>query len=376
MRRHDEACAARRRLSIAVRPHGIDVHRQAGTFKPIAPPLTGKPSPRAARCVRDVRAMQPVSVVNWGFGAHCPDRMQHRPASPCRSAARVAHGRPSGRSKATARAASHMPIPTFARPSKAIGRALPHTRARLESAGHRLRRRGGCAPLLAARRDLRITGIDLARIPAPADRRIALLAETPMERLPLDGSCCDAAVSQFGFEYGDVRDAARELARVLVPGATFSFLVHHSQSAIMRQARARSTALDTLLGAAVENCFLSGDAAELDRADRSDPKQRFGRRSHRPGGAGITRPRRFRDRIQRSRSGRRLSRHLRRSGRYSPHSRRRMSLPGNCATGSRAFPISLQSGRPQRCRAGPERRLPGRSRVSGFVKVAAPISST
>ena len=54
--------------------------------------------------------------------------------------------------------------------------------------------------LLTARDDLRITGIDLASLPAPSDRRVALLPETPMERLPFADACFDAAASQFGFE--------------------------------------------------------------------------------------------------------------------------------------------------------------------------------
>lgn len=122
--------------------------------------------------------------------------------------------------------------------------------------------------LLDAQGDFRIIGIDSARVPAPADRRIALLPETPMERLPFEGARFDAAVSQFGFEYGDVQDATEELARVLVPGAPVSFLVHHAHSSIVRQGRARNAALRLILGEAVKRSFLSGNAAELDRQIR------------------------------------------------------------------------------------------------------------
>ena len=119
--------------------------------------------------------------------------------------------------------------------------------------------------LLVGRDDLSITGIDLASVPAPSDRRLALLPETAMERLPFAEASFDAAVSQFGFEYGEVEQGAKELARVLVPGAPFSFVVHHGSSAIVRTSRARNRALRGLLGEDVRRAFLSGHAAELDR---------------------------------------------------------------------------------------------------------------
>ena len=119
--------------------------------------------------------------------------------------------------------------------------------------------------LLKARDDLRITGIDLASVPEPCDRRLALLPKTPMERLPFGEASFDAAASQFGFEYGEVEPAAKELARVLVPGAPFSFVVHHGSSAIVRTSRARNRALRGMLGEDVMRAFLSGHRAELDR---------------------------------------------------------------------------------------------------------------
>jgi SAM-dependent methyltransferase len=119
--------------------------------------------------------------------------------------------------------------------------------------------------LLAARPDLLITGIDAARVPASSDPRIALLSETPMEILPFENGGFDGAVSQFGFEYGDVAQAAKEVARVLAPGAPFSFVVHHFHSAIVRQSRGRDPALRALLGDGVKRAFLSGAAVSLDR---------------------------------------------------------------------------------------------------------------
>ena len=118
--------------------------------------------------------------------------------------------------------------------------------------------------LLAARPDLLITGIDLARVPAPSDPRIDLLPATPMESLPFEDGRFDAAVSQYGFEYGDVAGAAKEVMRVLAPGAPFSFVVHHSLSAIVREGRDRDRALRALLGDGVKRAFLSGAPVSLD----------------------------------------------------------------------------------------------------------------
>jgi SAM-dependent methyltransferase len=122
--------------------------------------------------------------------------------------------------------------------------------------------------LLAARGDLALTGVDLARVPPASDRRIALLSATPMESLPFGDGCFDAAVSQFGFEYGDVAAAAREMARVLAQGARFSFVVHHGASAIVRQGQARAPALRIVLGGEVKRAFLAGAAAALEQALR------------------------------------------------------------------------------------------------------------
>jgi len=208
--------------------------------------------------------MQPVMRPEPGLGAHCPGPAQHRLFidHAARVRAWTAFWQEQGDS------------------SRCLAYAPPDVRRALD--GHWSRFAAslalasrtvdlGCGAgavgrvLLAARNDLRITGIDSARIPAPADRRIALLAESPMERLPFERACFDAAVSQFGFEYGHVQEAARALARVLVPGAPFSFLIHHAHSAITRVARGRNAALSALLCAAVETRFLSGNAAELDR---------------------------------------------------------------------------------------------------------------
>src|SRR6185503_4006105 len=101
--------------------------------------------------------------------------------------------------------------------------------------------------------------IDLATVPPPVDRRFEIVSGTPMESLPFADAAFDAAVSQFGFEYARVDEAAKELARVLVPGSPISFLIHHSESSVVRHNRARNQALGELTGAEIQSAFLSGN---------------------------------------------------------------------------------------------------------------------
>jgi SAM-dependent methyltransferase len=119
--------------------------------------------------------------------------------------------------------------------------------------------------LLGARNDLRVTGVDLARVAPSSDRRLRLKSGTAMEELPFEDHRFDAVVSQFGFEYGSVVRSATEAARVLAPGAPFSFIVHHAHSPIVRDDRFRGHGLRTILGRRIEQAFLSGVQAKLDR---------------------------------------------------------------------------------------------------------------
>ena len=115
------------------------------------------------------------------------------------------------------------------------------------------------------RRDLTIIGIDFAEIPSGGDGTIEIWSGTHMEATPFPGASFGAAVSQFGYEYGQTEEAAKELARVLTPGAPFSFLVHHSESPILADSGAHAGALEGLSGSRLGTSFLSGDAAALDR---------------------------------------------------------------------------------------------------------------
>jgi len=118
--------------------------------------------------------------------------------------------------------------------------------------------------IAAARRDLDVTGIDFARVPDAADARIELLSDTPMESMPFADSSFDAVVSQFGYEYSRTHKTANQLARVLAPGARFSFVVHHAASSVVAANRARLNAILGLQRRDMQAAFLAGNAFALD----------------------------------------------------------------------------------------------------------------
>lgn len=124
---------------------------------------------------------------------------------------------------------------------------------------------GAVARLIAsARPDVFVTGIDFARIPLTLQPQVELLSETAMESLPFEDHSFGGVVSQFGFEYSRTEEAAREMARVLSPGAQLQMLVHHEGSSIVASNRERLTALQSFLGPAVSNAFRAGDALALE----------------------------------------------------------------------------------------------------------------
>ncbi|MXO47163.1 methyltransferase domain-containing protein [Erythrobacter vulgaris] len=80
--------------------------------------------------------------------------------------------------------------------------------------------------LLQARPDLSIVGIDLSSpLPAAPDG-IELIGGISMENLPFPDSHFDAAVSQFGFEYGDTDLISDEILRVVKTGSSIGLMVH------------------------------------------------------------------------------------------------------------------------------------------------------
>jgi SAM-dependent methyltransferase len=117
--------------------------------------------------------------------------------------------------------------------------------------------------IVAARRDLKITGIDFATVPPSRAAQVTLLSDMPMEQLSFEGGSFDAAVSQFGYEYGRTHKTARQLARVLTPGARFSFIVHHADSTIVATNRARLDAIRTIQAPDLCAAFLAGNVFAL-----------------------------------------------------------------------------------------------------------------
>lgn len=94
------------------------------------------------------------------------------------------------------------------------------------------------------RADVRLVGVDSAPSLRAHNPRIRIESPATMEQLPFAAAEFDAVCSQFGFEYGETRAAAREIARVLRPGGDILMLVHHADSAIVAQSRARRAALE------------------------------------------------------------------------------------------------------------------------------------
>ena len=112
----------------------------------------------------------------------------------------------------------------------------------------------GAVALLAARyshrrqRDFTISAVDFADIDpvrqlagkAAARHlpRIRFLRRTRIERTTLPDSTLDLAMSQFGFEYAPADEAVAEVDRILKRcGGLFAAMIHHADSAIVRQAK-------------------------------------------------------------------------------------------------------------------------------------------
>lgn len=115
--------------------------------------------------------------------------------------------------------------------------------------------------LLRRRSDLRVTGVDWANVPTTLLPNLTIRPGVRMEALPFGDTCFDAAISLFGVEYGSMDKTAPELARVLRPGAWFSFVVHHCESEIVREGGMRRRALRELISGKMKSAFLAGSVA-------------------------------------------------------------------------------------------------------------------
>jgi SAM-dependent methyltransferase len=117
--------------------------------------------------------------------------------------------------------------------------------------------------VVAARPDLHVTGIDFATVPPSRNARVTLLSDMPMEHLTFADSSFDAVIGQFGYEYGRTHKTARQMARVLTPGARFSFVVHHAGSSVVATNRARLAMIRTVYEPEMRAAFLAGNTFAL-----------------------------------------------------------------------------------------------------------------
>lgn len=73
--------------------------------------------------------------------------------------------------------------------------------------------------------------------------------ETRNEDTGLSAASVNGVVGNFGFEYGDIPQTVREIARVILPGGRCRFLMHHAESVIMLDTRAEIAVLEQALAA-------------------------------------------------------------------------------------------------------------------------------
>lgn len=87
--------------------------------------------------------------------------------------------------------------------------------------------------IMSARRDAKLTGCDMAdKVPSPP-RGAKVRAGVQMEDLPFPDDRFHTVVSQFGFEYGDTENVAKEAARVMRDGGTMAILTHRQDGPIL-----------------------------------------------------------------------------------------------------------------------------------------------
>ncbi|NBC88461.1 MAG: methyltransferase domain-containing protein [Alphaproteobacteria bacterium] len=97
--------------------------------------------------------------------------------------------------------------------------------------------------LRAERGDLDLSGIDRAPELPPAPEGTTTRGGVAMEDLPFETDSFEAVTSQFGFEYGDTRAVAAEIARVLAPDGRVGLMVHRGDGPILEHNVQRRAAI-------------------------------------------------------------------------------------------------------------------------------------
>ena len=141
--------------------------------------------------------------------------------------------------------------------------------------------------LRETRPDLELTGIDIADPLPDAPEGIELRGGWNMENLPFEDDRFDVAVSQFGFEYGNVEATTREMLRVLAPGGRIGLMVHRGDGPIRahnlrREEQIRWVKEEMKLFPSVWDLLrpdnqVSSAAVELATAIAKEGMERFGR---------------------------------------------------------------------------------------------------
>ncbi|GAA4643167.1 hypothetical protein GCM10023115_11270 [Pontixanthobacter gangjinensis] len=93
--------------------------------------------------------------------------------------------------------------------------------------------------VLQKRPDVKPVGVDMAPVLPAAPKGAKLRGGVSMEALPFSDEKFDAVTSQFGFEYGDLKQAAAEVARVLKPDGLVGLITHRIDGPILAHNLAR-----------------------------------------------------------------------------------------------------------------------------------------
>ncbi|MCP4411588.1 MAG: class I SAM-dependent methyltransferase, partial [Gammaproteobacteria bacterium] len=82
---------------------------------------------------------------------------------------------------------------------------------------------------------VKLVGVDFADVlPVLERKRIQILPNINIHKLPFTNQSIDYVTSQFGIEYSDIKSSLKEVSRVLKPGAKLQFVMHHKDSLIIK----------------------------------------------------------------------------------------------------------------------------------------------